>query len=71
LDALVRRGWESTGSQTKRSKKQSFKKDKRSRSQKTVDEENFEITKNGSLRKMSLEEKRKEARKPLFLRRYE
>ena len=59
-------------SRDRKSRRAMFDEELRSRSQKAIIKERFdEILENVSLKYVSLEERRKEAQKPLFLTRYE
>jgi hypothetical protein len=60
------------GSHVRKSRRPVFDEELRSSSQKaTIEERLDEILENVSLKYVSLEERRKEAQKPLFLTRYE
>ena len=59
-------------SRVRKSRRAAFDEELRSSLQKAISEERFdEILENVSLKYVSLEERRKEAQKPLFLTRYE
>jgi hypothetical protein len=71
LEAIVQR-WVSIGSRVRKSRKPLIDEELRSSLQKeTIKEHVNEILENVSLKNVPLEERRKEAQKPLFLTRYE
>jgi hypothetical protein len=71
LDSLNKK-WLSMGSRIKKSKRSLIDEDLRSSSQKKTSDEHFEeMLDNVSLKDVPLEERRKEAQKPLYLTRYE
>jgi hypothetical protein len=71
LEALGQR-WLSVGSRVRKSRRSLIDEELRSRLQKEIMEEHLDETlENVSLRNVPLEERRKEAQKPLFLTRYE
>jgi len=71
LEAIVQR-WVSIGSRVRKPRKPLIDEELRSSLQKeTVKEHIDEILENVSLKNVPLEERRREAQKPLFLTRYE
>jgi regulator of replication initiation timing len=71
LEAQCQR-WASTGSRVKKSRRSLIDEELRSRLQnETIEERLDEILETVSLKNVPLEERRKEAQKPLFLTRYE
>jgi hypothetical protein len=71
LEAQSQR-WATTGSRVKKPKRSLLDEELRSRLQnETIEERIYEILETVSLKNVPLEERRKEAQKPLFLTRYE